>query len=341
MKIDPSLAKEYGNGAFITGADLVNLPTEIISISPAIDIITGGCPSGANILLSGDPNSGKTLTALHFAANCQAAGRPVYFFNIEGRIRRRDLEGIQGLDMEALTIIRSYKDSDNISHILTAEQFLGIAEKIMDTVPKAVLVFDSVSMLATEKEILGDLEDAHRAPGPVLMAKFLKRKSNVISVNELITVSIVHLIANVSGYGKSKVKSGGRKIQYSADIDIEVKNFKRFLGDDGKVAGQYVTWITHTTASLAPGNEIQSTIRFGIGIDETVELVELACSIGHIKKPNAKSGWMLLAYLESHVTDWSEKKYRFNGMANVRKFMSDNPEYFQILKDNIQDVLAP
>lgn len=341
IPISPDLIKKHGKLAFVRGSDIKVDKTKNVSIGPALDVLTGVVPSSCNVVLSGPPKCGKTISSLQIAANAQQHGRTVYFFNIEGRIKLRDMEGIKDLDLDKLIIIRSYKNEETgETKIFTAEEFLTVAEDIMNTVDGAVLIFDSVSMLATAKELESDLEDAHRAPGPVLMSRFLKRMSNVTSVNNIITIAILHIIANTSGFGKINVRSGGRKILFAADIDLECKSFKFFTDPNtGKVVGQEVEWITHATPTVGPGQKITSIIRYGVGIDKIEELVTLATSIGYISKNGA---WYTLSFLEHVVDNWDEgKEYKFQGKDKVRKYLMNHPDHFSILYDQVMEVLAP
>ena len=52
----------------------------VISISPALDVgLGGGIREGCWLMLTGDPKSGKTTTAMQIAANCIAEGRKVIY----------------------------------------------------------------------------------------------------------------------------------------------------------------------------------------------------------------------------------------------------------------------
>jgi recombination protein RecA len=345
LPISPDLIKKYGKLAFVRASEIVYDPSTFVSISPVLDVLTGGIPGGSMVILSGDQKCGKTITALQIAANAQKMGRQIYYFSIEARLKPRDSEGIDGLDTEQMVVIRSYKDDDSGEvKIFTAEEFLSIAEDIMHNTPGAVLIFDSISMLATEKEIESDLEDAHRAPGPVLMSRFLKRMKDVIAVNDLIIVSILHLIANTSGYGKAKNRSGGRKILYAADIDLECKTFKFIKGSDGRPIGQEVEWMTHATATVGPGHTMTSVIRYGVGIDKIEEIITLAATFDGIHKGGA---WFTLNFLEPHVDDWPEdpKKpghpYKFQGKPAVRDYFTKNPEHFDIIHKQVVEIFGP
>ena len=338
--MDKEIAKKYGKLAVVSGEDFVSLEREWVPISPALDMITGGIPGGSYVILTGDQKCGKTVSALHIAKNAQKLGRKVFFFNIEGRIKKRDLEGIRGLklDKEHFEIIRSYRDPDtNESRILLANEFLEIAEYYIHTVPGAVLILDSISMLLTENEQTSDIEQQHRAPGAKLMANFLRRMSNVVPVNDTIVICIQQLISNTSGYGKTKVRSGGRKISYAVDIDLEAKKVVPLTDNNDYQYGQQVTWVTGSTASIAPGQKIDSTIRYGIGIDEVIETIDIGLAMGFLEQGGA---WFSMPYMESHIQDnFDIKNYKTQGKPKLYQRLLDNPEELTALQDDIKGLI--
>ncbi len=145
------LTKEFGN-VIATGQNILDRELVTIPISPRLDIATGGgILEGSTVIFSGQPKSGKTLTSLHFAATCQKPeyggkfcpdGREVFILDVEGRLRKRDLIGIPGFNIDKVRIIQSEP-----GNMLTAEQFLSIGEKLIHTVPGCVLILDSASAL--------------------------------------------------------------------------------------------------------------------------------------------------------------------------------------------------
>lgn len=331
--MDKSLIKKLGQGAFITGADLQDTQHDILHVSPKLDIILGGgIPGGSVVTIAGDPKAGKTITALHILAKAQHQGRPTYFINVEGRIKPRDLQGIQGLDLEKLNIVRSYKEEKE-SRILSAEEFLMAVEHIIHNETGAVIVIDSISQLATSNELEKDIDEQARAPGAMLMARFCKRMSNVIPVNDIILIGVLHFIANTSGKGKWKIVSGGRKIQYAFDVGLECEGFSRFNDtgkEDGKIVGQTVNWVTTGTATIAPpGQKTTSIIRYGIGIDELAEIVDVAIELGFIRQAGA---WFYLKFLG--------EEEKCQGKNNVVERLRNDKEEFKQLEESLYELLG-
>ena len=150
---DKDILKEYGD-VLHDPSSIVDRPLEIISIGPKLDIaLGGGVPEGSLFIMTGPEKVGKTVTALTFCANAQKNhDRKVYYANIEGRLKKRDLTGISGLDLspEEMQIISSTE-----GNILSAEKYLSIIDNIVHTKPGAVAVVDSFSALSSEAELTG------------------------------------------------------------------------------------------------------------------------------------------------------------------------------------------
>lgn len=329
--VSQDMLKKFGSATFILGSELASHANETIHVSPRIDLILGGgIPGGSVVTLAGDPKCGKTLTALHILGKAQQCGRPTFFLNVEGRIKDRDLQGIACLDVDKLHIVRSYRDEEGKSHILKAHEFLEIAESLVHNNPGAVIVIDSISQLVTEGELINEMSQQDRAPGAKLMSKFCRRLSNVIPVNDIVLIGILHFIANTGKFGKAKLASGGNKIKYAADIGLECKKFTivRDGGtEDGRPLGQTVEWLTTSTAFSPPGQRATSMITFGLGIDELYEMTETAIELGFIQQ-SGTSGWFKMMYMKDVIgeEDWDEKKFQIQGKANLVNRLRENDE---------------
>lgn len=284
----------------------------------------------------------NTLTSLHFAANAQLLGRKVYYLNIEGRLKPRDLQGIPKLQKteDKFEIVRSFKKEDGSSRILLAHEYLDIAESKIKNEPGCIIIVDSASQLLTETEEQGELGQQHRAPGAVLLAQFCKKIANTLPVSGCIIIMIVHVVANTGGGMKKKSRTGGNKIQYAVDVDLEctyTEKWKVGGGSDdesGTEIGKKIHWVTGSTAgNAAPGMETISYLRYGIGIDEIYELFDLAKTTGLIERAGA---WYALNYLESK----EEKIPKIQGEERVMELLNSNEEYVNILKDRLKGMLG-
>lgn len=280
--IDKEIQSAYGDGIIVDGTSIVARKRQVISISPAIDIIIGGgVPTGSWVVFSGPEKCGKTTTALQLASNAQAAGMTVYYLDIEGRLKTMNLTGIPGLQLDKMRVIHSVKGK-----ILMAEDYLEIGEKVINTCPNSMLIVDSFSMLCSETEGTKELRDQTMLTSQKLQAKWIRRTSNVVPVNDIIVVGITHLMSN-PGYGASVQEKSGRAVKYQGDVKLETKNQPKEWTSGEKVIGQIVTWKARYSALGGPGGEAESYIRYGEGIDGVTELVNLGIDTGTISKGGA------------------------------------------------------
>lgn len=327
--------KKFGDEIILSGNALLDKKVMVIPFSPALDIaLNGGIPEGSFVVLTGQPKCGKTTSSLDFAANAQKLeyahqsfkdGRQVYYLNIEGRLKKRDLEGIPGLDLERFHIIGSQQGK-----ILHAEEYLQIAERIINEVPGCILIIDSYSALCTEAEITSDMDKMQRADGAKLLAKFCRKVANVIPVNRNVVIGITHLMGNPTGYGAEFKEKSGQAIAYQTDIKLRAKTFKPWvIGADNTQIGQEIEWQVVCSALGAPGAVTTSYIRYGQGIDKCTELVNLASDLGVIQKGGA---WYTISCLSDTP--------KFQGTEKVRAFLLENTEAYVQVNKSVKELLG-
>ena len=335
MSIKEEVNKSFGDDIVLSANSVLDTKVINIPISPSLDIIlNGGVPEGSFVIFTGQPKCGKTTTSLYLAGNAQQPeygygsfkdGREVYYLNIEGRLKKRDLEGIPHINKDKFHIIGSQQGK-----ILHAEEYLQIAEKIINQVPGSVVIIDSYSALCTEAEITSDMGKMQRADGAKLLAKFCRKVANVIPVNKNIVIGITHLMGNPTGYGAEFKEKSGQAVAYQTDIKLRAKKFSPWkVGKEDTQIGQEVEWQVVTSALGSPGGNIVSHLRYGEGIDKHMELFSLAVDIGLIHKGGA---W----YTFSSLPD----SPKFQGAEKARDFLLSKPEVYKDLWDQIKDTMG-
>ena len=277
---------------YVSANSILDKKMQTISISPALDLLTGGFKEGGFGIFAGPPKIGKTTTALQIAANAQdpkytceinQAGNPrtVYFFNIEGRLSDRDITGIHNLKEDQFKVVQSEP-----GNILTAEDYIERGETLINEKPGDVFIFDSFSQLCTKGRREADLRDRYRDDTALLLAAFCKRICNIIPVNRSLVMGITHLMAN-QGHGHSETKEGGGfKIQYANTLKLRATYKEPLLSGEEQV-GQYVHWKCENSSIHGSGNQGVSTIRYGYGLDDALELVTLCTDFGIVIKGGA------------------------------------------------------
>jgi recombination protein RecA len=334
MSVKEDVKKNFGTDIILSGNSIVDKESVIIPVSPSLDLVlNGGIPEGSFVIFTGQPKCGKTTTSLDFAATAQKPEyqgdlkkpRMVYYLNIEGRLKKRDLEGIPHLDLERFDVIGSQQGK-----ILHAEEYLQIAERIINEEPGSILIIDSYSALCTEAEITSGMDKMQRADGAKLLAKFCRKVANVIPVNKNIVIGITHLMGN-PGYGTVEWKEkSGQAIAYQTDIKLKAKFFKKWnLSDDSPQIGQEVEWEVLCSALGPPGGTIKSYLRYGQGIDKHTELLSLSVDLGLIAKGGA---WYTISTVE--------EKPKFQGMEKTRQYLLEHPEVYQDLWKKVQETMG-
>jgi len=342
-----SIIKEYGE---IISNGLAVLETKkdykTISVSPAIDIaLGGGIKEGSWVMLTGDPKSGKTTTAMQIAANCQKDGRPIIYLDAEGRLKEMNFE-VRDLDPNKMQIIHS------VDAPLSAEEFLDVAYKLISHPDNygAVLIIDSISSLIPAKELDGEMK-AGRSGLPKILSIFTKKIGQLLPRQRGLIIAITHFIANTSGFGVSKMPDGGNKIQYQADTRMEIKTAPTpWVNTNKDRIGQQVNWKIVCSSMGAPGGEAQSWIKYGHGIDKVQEILMLSQDLGMIDKAGA---WLTCSFMLEHKDLATEikpdinieddeailKAFKFQGQDRLYTFLSENPKLVLLLEAQIKEVL--
>ena len=323
--MNKDIIKEYGN-VLHDPASITERPLEVLSVGPKLDIaLGGGVPEGSLFIMTGPEKVGKTVTALTFCANAQKHyERKVYYANIEGRLKKRDLQGITdlSLDAEKMQIIGSTE-----GNILSAEKYLSIIDNIVHTQPGSLAIVDSFSALSSESEFPGVLSHMQVMSVQKVLAKFCRRISNVLPINRVTVVGITHLMANLQrfGRGKTKVEKSGSALKYQVDVKLHASHSTALMQGDTQI-GQTVHWQITTSAIGPPGQKVESHIRYGKGIWKEMEMADLMIDFGLISKAGA---WLKLPNGE-----------KIQGKVNLAKYLEENPEEYNNFRKEVFEMVG-
>jgi recombination protein RecA len=352
--ITSSILNKYG--------DIVRSGTEVlesinslkvIGMSPALDIaLGGGLREGSVVVMTGDPKSGKTTTALHFASKCQKLNKKVVYVNTEGRLSKQNFEGIKGLDADKILIVESTDD-----RVLTAEDFLNILEYYINNDPGCVIITDSISNMVPACELEGEVRTGVRNALPRLLSMFFKRISGTLMKNQTILICITHNIANTGGspYAPAKMADCGNMLQYQAGTNMVITHRGKWQvpKDTGPHVGQIANWNIKTScAGGKPNSAAESWIRYGVGVDEVQEITQIACEFRLIKTSGAwytiqcaldnKDNEVVQSILKSNnVPDTPEdieKFFKFQGANNLYEFLTKHDALANFVYEKIKEL---
>lgn len=320
-----SLEKEFGPGRIKTGRQVIDQKREVFSFSPILDTaLSGGVPEGSWVHISGPPKVGKSCAALTLCADAQKKGRPVFYIDVEGRIKEKELSGIEGLDVDKLTVVGPEE-----GRILTSKDYLMFAETFIKDVPRSVVILDSISALINPSVLDEERDKADYGSGNKIVGRFCDVCAQVVPVNKNIVVGIVHFYANVSGYGKANTEKAATRWIYQTDIRLRANPGPKAwtINKDGeKQIGQIVSWDIDASALGPPIKKVESYLRYGVGIDRKYELLQQAIEIGVVE--NAGSWYT-----------FGEQKVQ--GAENLYNMMRENAELFTAIEKAVHESLGP
>lgn len=263
----------------ITASSIIDRERQIISVSPAIDVMLGGgIQSGSLTIIRGKYKAGKTTTCLHFAKKAQEQGYRIVYLNIEARLTSRDLNSVPGLDLspEKFEIIQSNDASDPLS----GEEFVEAGLYKLRQYEKCVVYFDSFSQLLSEDVFKKEMTERTRDSMPLTLSKFCKMALPILNITDNICIGITHDIANTGPGHATKAETSGNKIQYANSFKIWAKWAspweEKISEKETKQIGQFIHWECENSALGPPGLGIAGRLRYGIGIDEMAEWFDLA-----------------------------------------------------------------
>lgn len=327
VSIDELIIKEFGD--IITNAEYIKeLRSQIIPITPRFDIaLSGGIPFGTFMTIGGKSGQGKSSLSLHIAAQaqqvpCNKAEREVYYFDIEGRLKYKDLIGNKRLNInpDKFKLIQSKS-----GNILSGEQFIDIGEKLINTKYGSIFIFDSFSSICTKSRMEGNIGDRFRDDTVLLLASFCRRISQVVAINQSLIIGINHMISSQGGMGHAQyIESGGNKIKYQSDVKIVGTYFQPWTDTDGTVLGQSTNWKIEKSALGPPFGEVKSYIRYGYGFDEIFETIEIAVDVGIVAKAGA--GWFTYGDL------------KLQGIEKLRNTLFEDKNLFEKLKKEVDNI---
>jgi len=337
--LDDKYKKEYGKIIY-SGLDVLETRRnhKLLSITPSLDMaLGGGIKEGTVTIISGDEGCGKTTLALHMAAKHQndetfiqsdgTTGRPVFYFNSEARLDEKHFSGIKGLIPDKLKVIQ--KDPEG--KIIPAEVFLDSSISIMgDPANKgAMVILDSSSTLIPQGELDEDIK-ATRNSLPRLLALWCKKFCQIIPDNNITLIIITHLITDTSPNGRGrKIPDCGKKIRYAADTILKADYITRWKKSDSDPdhIGQQIHWSIDKSSMASTIKKTDSWLRYGIGMDETKEAIDIAADFGII---DISGSW---------YKPFGEEGEKIQGLSNFLDWIDENPDYIENIKSQIKELV--
>jgi len=313
---------------YLDASFILDRNTGIVSAGPAVDsILCGGVPEATVMLITGPEKLGKTTLGLTIIRNAQKMGKVGIIADVEHRVRKKNLDGVEGLDQSSdkLKFIRS-KEGD----ILSGEEFLTRCEQTLHDFPGCVLLIDSLSALCSNTEQTSGYGDKQMGGTGALQAKFCRRIPSIVAINGGIVIGIAHIASNIGMPGTTE--NVGRKVQYQHDIKIKCKKpFKtktdptefEWNSGDNRI-GHRLLWECPTNALGNSGGTSVGYLRYGHGLDDTAEILDLSVELGLVEKGGS---WFTI------------EGEKIQGWDSAYMYLRETPDVFEKLKKSIEGML--
>jgi recombination protein RecA len=325
------LEKTFGAGVVRSGDDFLDEPEEYIGISPAFNEATGGgLKVGSLFTLAGPSGCGKTTLALHMAAKWQAAGGDVFYIAAEHKILHRDLTQHKGLITSSprLNFIRSYEGK-----IMTAADFLQAGDIVLADRKRAMLIVDSFSVLSDSTEMADTAYGSLPPGGPNrLVSRWCRKNAAIIPINGNVVIGIAQVHANIGGKKKWAASLPG-KVTFARSGGLYCSHTEPILagsGDEAAQIGQSIHWVVERSACGPSGRKFTGQLRYGVGIDDVGEAIELAEGLGLVTKGGS---WLSLDFLDDPL--------KFQGREKAFAFLSEHPDLYSKLETALARYLKP
>ena len=312
------IEKQFGKGSIMKLGDapiqqVDVIPSGCLTLDYALGI--GGMPKGRIVEIYGPESSGKTTVALHVVAECQKRGGVAAFIDAEHALDPVYAKNL-GVDVENLYVAQP----DD------GEQALDICEKLIKNGAVDIVVVDSVAALTPRAEIEGDMGDNRVGLQARLMSQALRKLTAIANKNHVCVIFINQLREKIGVmYGNPETTAGGKALKFYSSIRLDVRRVEA-LKSGSDVIGNH-TRIKVVKNKLAPPfRTAEFDIMFGEGISKAGTILDLAVEYGLIQKTGS---WFAF-----------EGEKIGQGKDNVKKYLNEHPELYDILEKEIRERLG-
>jgi len=262
------LGAKVSLGEDIKDSDLQSISTGSLKLDWAL-----GTPfvEGSMNEIYGSNQTGKSTLALEVSANAIKLGKPVFFFDMERKLRESQLDMIKGLSAEARKLFVRIRPD-------TGEEAADLIYDCIMDFPGCLIVFDSVSAMMPEIEGAESASKEMMGKVAKLCWKIVRKCLGPAERNKATLLFLSHISPKLNPYQSGDLVKGGRAI---ADLSAQRVKLKR-LGSDilkdksGNLYGQMTQCEVVKNNMARPFRKVSVPIIWGKGIDRCLDLVQLA-----------------------------------------------------------------
>ena len=280
----------------------------------------GGFPIGRTSIVTGLSDSGKTSLLLE-TIGLNMAKDPNFI--------ALWLESEQSLNLDYM-IETFHIDPSRFIFVQMApgegaESALDYCEGFLKTKGINMFVINSVKALIPKTELNKSITEDTVAMQARMNTKMLKKYLNLIYENDIAFVMVQHLTTLIGSMGRDPYAlGGGLFMKYGGHIIIDMR--KQSILDTDPISREEGMKImisikkNHVTPRVYPYVKVLHYIVYGYGTEIILTTLRKAVEKGVLNK---SAGWI----------SWPDKDLKWNGASNFRKYMLENPDDLQTLRN--------
>jgi recombination protein RecA len=308
------IEKEFGEGAIMPlGLDRTPSLEGISTGCLSLDLALGGLgvPKGRIIEIFGPESSGKTTLTLHIVANAQKNGGVAAFIDAEHALDPSWAKRL-GVDLESLLV----------SQPSSGEEAMQITEMLVKSNAVDIIVVDSVAALVPEKELKGEMGDAHVGLQARLMSQALRKLTGVISKSKTCLIFINQLRMKIGVmYGSPETTPGGNALKYYCSCRIDIRRVGQ-LKEGEEVIGHRVKAKVVKNKVAPPFRAAEFDMMYNGGISYEGDILDRAVAQKIVTKSGA---WF--KYGDQQLGQGREK---------TKLYFKENPDFAKQIEEQVR-----
>lgn len=285
----------------------------------------GGIPRGRLVEVYGPTSAGKTTIAMLHGAEVQRAGEGKVAFIDAEHTFDPELAVQYGLNLEELI----YVDPQS------AENAIDIADALVRSGEVRLIIIDSVSALTPSKIVESSIEQQTMG----LLARFMSttcQKLNGPAYTFDCTILFINQVREKIGvmYGNPETTSGGRALPFYSSVRLHVRQGDQLKNKD-EVYGHVVKVKVTKNKVGTPHKEAAFPLLYGIGVDRTDEIGQLAKFAGVIRQAGA---WYRYEDENGELHTRNGREMKFQGFAAFTDYMREDVGFQAELEARLRGV---
>lgn len=312
-QIIKSIEHQFGQGSVMCMGETNKVDVEVFSTGSILldeALGVGGYPKGRIIEIYGPESSGKTTLALLAVSEVQKTGGRCAYIDAENSI---DPTYCEALGVKIDELVLSQPDS--------GEQAFEIVEALAESEAFDLIVIDSVAALVPQAELDGMMSDSSVGLQARMMSKALRKISGLLNKTHTTVIFINQLREKVGViYGNNETTTGGRALKFYATIRIDIRRGET-IKEGVNIVGNTINIKIVKNKVAPPFKSVKLDLIYGKGISKEGELLDLAVSLGIIKKSGS----------------WYEYDgdRMGQGRETAKQFLLENEDIFLSVKEKV------